>query len=127
MASTATPQGTVRQRSVPGAKKTKDGASSDVEIDKLVKAAAKPHKAASERDHWAAFTLVTVLSFLTRFWGISHPNEVVFDEVHFGKVSMPWLESTISLLTRVHSSLHTTYNGRISSMSILPLENSSSL
>lgn len=33
--------------------------------------------------------VVTALSFATRFWGISHPNEVVFDEVHFGKVRSP--------------------------------------
>lgn len=37
-------------------------------------------------DHKIAFTLLTFLGFLTRFWGISHPNQVVFDEVHFGKV-----------------------------------------
>lgn len=30
--------------------------------------------------------VVTVLAFLTRFYKINHPNEVVFDEVHFGKV-----------------------------------------
>lgn len=37
-------------------------------------------------DHKIAFTIFTVLGFLTRFWGISHPDQVVFDEVHFGKV-----------------------------------------
>jgi dolichyl-phosphate-mannose-protein mannosyltransferase len=30
---------------------------------------------------------MTLLAFVTRFYGISHPNQVVFDEVHFGKVS----------------------------------------
>ncbi len=44
----------------------------------------------SEWDYKLALVVITVLSFITRFWGISHPNEVVFDEVHFGKVrSMP--------------------------------------
>jgi dolichyl-phosphate-mannose-protein mannosyltransferase len=33
---------------------------------------------------WLA--VVTILAFLTRFYKINHPNEVVFDEVHFGKV-----------------------------------------
>lgn len=27
---------------------------------------------------------MTALAFATRFWGISHPDSVVFDEVHFG-------------------------------------------
>lgn len=33
-----------------------------------------------------ALTIITGLAFLTRFFGINHPDEVVFDEVHFGKV-----------------------------------------
>jgi dolichyl-phosphate-mannose-protein mannosyltransferase len=40
----------------------------------------------SEWDFKLGLVVITVLSFVTRFWGISHPNEVVFDEVHFGKV-----------------------------------------
>lgn len=40
----------------------------------------------SEWDYKAALSIITVLGFITRFWGIQHPNEVVFDEVHFGKV-----------------------------------------
>ena len=40
----------------------------------------------SEWDYKAALAVITVLAFITRFWGIGHPNEVVFDEVHFGKV-----------------------------------------
>ena len=40
----------------------------------------------SEWDYKLALGIITVLAFVTRFWGISHPNEVVFDEVHFGKV-----------------------------------------
>lgn len=42
----------------------------------------------SEWDYKAALGVFTILSFITRFWGISHPNEVVFDEVHFGKVCL---------------------------------------
>lgn len=42
----------------------------------------------SEWDYKAAISVITVLGFITRFWGIQHPNEVVFDEVHFGKVGI---------------------------------------
>ena len=38
-------------------------------------------------DYKAALAIITILAFVTRFWGISHPDEVVFDEVHFGKVA----------------------------------------
>jgi dolichyl-phosphate-mannose-protein mannosyltransferase len=31
--------------------------------------------------------VLTVLAFATRFYRLDYPNEVVFDEVHFGKVS----------------------------------------
>ena len=40
----------------------------------------------SQWDFKLALGVITLLAFLTRFWGISHPDEVVFDEVHFGKV-----------------------------------------
>ena len=99
MASSLTPQGSVRQRNVPGSgKKNKDGALSDVEVEKVIvkkpsasklvakHAAAKPAAQASERDYQIVGFFITAAAFLTRFWGISHPNEVVFDEVHFGKV-----------------------------------------
>ncbi|KAM3418604.1 Dolichyl-phosphate-mannose--protein mannosyltransferase [Cercospora zeina] len=45
-------------------------------------------------DHGVAFTIITVLGFLTRFWGISHPDQVVFDEVHFGKFASYYLQRT---------------------------------
>jgi dolichyl-phosphate-mannose-protein mannosyltransferase len=51
---------------------------------------AKPYKAqqkSSEWDYKIAISVITVLAFITRFWGIRHPDQVVFDEVHFGKVS----------------------------------------
>jgi dolichyl-phosphate-mannose-protein mannosyltransferase len=92
MATTATPQGSLRQRNAGGpGKKNKDGATSDVELEKVTKSVAKavasqPAPAGSERDYKVALFFITALAFLTRFWGISHPNEVVFDEVHFGKV-----------------------------------------
>ncbi|KAL2128939.1 hypothetical protein VTI74DRAFT_8463 [Chaetomium olivicolor] len=96
MATTSTPQGSLRQRNVAApAKKFKDGASSDVGLDRLAKAATtKSQAAGSERDYKVAFVVITALAFLTRFWGISHPNEVVFDEVHFGKFASYYLEKT---------------------------------
>jgi dolichyl-phosphate-mannose-protein mannosyltransferase len=42
---------------------------------------------ASEWDYKLAIVVLTILAFVTRFYGITHPNQVVFDEVHFGKVS----------------------------------------
>lgn len=90
-ARSTTPSGSLRQRNVGTRNNPADSNSnSDVEIDKLAKAASQKKKTTggSERDHQLALTIVTILAFVTRFWGISHPNEVVFDEVHFGKVSM---------------------------------------
>lgn len=36
--------------------------------------------------------IVTVLAFLLRFWRIDHPDQVVFDEVHFGKFASHYLK-----------------------------------
>lgn len=40
----------------------------------------------SDWDYKLALVVITALAFVTRFWGIGHPDQVVFDEVHFGKV-----------------------------------------
>lgn len=45
--------------------------------------AAKPQ---SEWNYRLAMAILTVLAFITRFYKISYPDEVIFDEVHFGKV-----------------------------------------
>lgn len=88
MASQAAAAGGLRHRQ--GGPKKKDGGasnvSSDVELETLVKTKAKAAKADSEIEYKIAGVVITALAFLTRFWGIHHPNEVVFDEVHFGKV-----------------------------------------
>lgn len=50
----------------------------------------KPNVASKSESGWdyrLALVVLTVLAFITRFYKISYPNEVVFDEVHFGKVS----------------------------------------
>jgi dolichyl-phosphate-mannose-protein mannosyltransferase len=59
----------------------------DADLDALVKANLGK-KGGVEWDYRIAITVITFLAFVTRFWGISHPNEVVFDEVHFGKVGL---------------------------------------
>jgi dolichyl-phosphate-mannose-protein mannosyltransferase len=90
----SSPAGSVRHRN-PAAipKKAKDAtsmgivAARDPELDALVKANLNGKVTRSEWDYKLAIVVITVLAFVTRFWGISHPNEVVFDEVHFGKVS----------------------------------------
>jgi dolichyl-phosphate-mannose-protein mannosyltransferase len=44
-------------------------------------------KSSSTGVYSAALIACTCLAFVTRFYKINHPNEVVFDEVHFGKVT----------------------------------------
>ena len=56
------------------------------DIDSIIKASNLPEKVTSEWDYKTALVIITSIAFVTRFWGIGHPNEVVFDEVHFGKV-----------------------------------------
>ena len=56
-----------------------------------VKAASKAkqevkEKAGSQWNYKLALAVITLLGFATRFFKITHPNSVVFDEVHFGKV-----------------------------------------
>jgi dolichyl-phosphate-mannose-protein mannosyltransferase len=90
----SSPAGSVRKRKdahIPV--KAKDvsatgiAAPRDPDLDALVKASI--NKTGVEWDYRLALSIITFLAFMTRFWGISHPNEVVFDEVHFGKVHKP--------------------------------------
>ncbi|KAK7719559.1 Dolichyl-phosphate-mannose--protein mannosyltransferase 4 [Diaporthe eres] len=93
MVSSSTSKEGLRQRNVAGSKK--NGAAStadDVEIDKLLKANAPTNN--SDLQYKIALAIITALAFVTRFWGISHPSEVVFDEVHFGKFASYYLERT---------------------------------
>ncbi|KAK3167175.1 hypothetical protein OEA41_010301 [Lepraria neglecta] len=62
-----------------------NGILKDIELLEAVK---------SEWDYKAALVIITMLAFITRFWGIGHPNEVVFDEVHFGKFASYYLQRT---------------------------------
>lgn len=76
----------LRQRNVAGSNKKNNGAAPNVddELDKLAKA--NRPSASNDTEYKVALAIITALAFVTRFWGISHPAEVVFDEVHFGKV-----------------------------------------
>lgn len=84
MASSSASKDGLRQRNVPG-KKNFSPAAIEEELDKLAKAS-QSKSAGNQLDYKIVFTIITILAFITRFVGISHPDEVVFDEVHFGKV-----------------------------------------
>ena len=86
--SMSTTSGSVRQRGGHNAKKTSSTAAPTREAQPgSVLETPKPTSgASSEWDYKLALGVITALAFITRFWGIGHPNEVVFDEVHFGKV-----------------------------------------
>lgn len=86
MAASSSKEG-LRHRNVAGSSKKTGAASTtadEVELDKLVQA--NTASLNSDLNYKIALVVITILGFVTRFWGISHPNEVVFDEVHFGKV-----------------------------------------
>ncbi|KAL2066513.1 hypothetical protein VTL71DRAFT_2584 [Oculimacula yallundae] len=94
-------QGSVRKRKdVAVTPKAKDAFTTgvatprDTELEILVKSKLSTVAPAAEWDYRIAITVITILAFITRFWGISHPNEVVFDEVHFGKFASYYLERT---------------------------------
>ncbi|KAK4540790.1 hypothetical protein LTR36_008867 [Oleoguttula mirabilis] len=98
----STPQG-ARQRGKEGSKKrgttpNPDGSTSIMNgnatesFDKLKQAGKEA--VTNEWDYKLALAVITVLAFLTRFWGISHPDQVVFDEVHFGKFASYYLQRT---------------------------------
>jgi hypothetical protein len=82
---TASPPGSLRQRNPASKKKIAVPTTDDTVLESLAKSSKQG--AGYELDYKIALTVITILAFVSRFWGISHPNEVVFDEVHFGKVS----------------------------------------
>lgn len=82
----ASPNSTIRQRGGQKEKKQMNGKADQAEeyLNDVIGSTKKA--VTSEWDYKLGLVVITILSFITRFWGISHPNEVVFDEVHFGKV-----------------------------------------
>jgi dolichyl-phosphate-mannose-protein mannosyltransferase len=88
----SSPQSAVRQRG-PKDKKRPVTPNGDALVGKAEETWASLKESGKEAvksdwDYKIGFTIITALAFLTRFWGISHPNQVVFDEVHFGKVRL---------------------------------------
>jgi dolichyl-phosphate-mannose-protein mannosyltransferase len=82
-------QGSVRQRGGQNPKKRgttplPDGTADD---EVLTKASQEVKQVTgSDWEYKVTLVVLTILAFATRFYGIRHPNQVVFDEVHFGKV-----------------------------------------
>ena len=87
----STPNSSLRHRGVPKDKVKANGKAAD-QTGEILNSVIEQSKGAAttQWDYKLALGIITVLSFITRFWGISHPNEVVFDEVHFGKVGKGW-------------------------------------
>ena len=87
----SSPAGSVRQRAGKD-KKRAVSPNPEALTEKVANVVekAKPYKPVQQQgrewDYKLAITIMTVLAFITRFWGIRHPDQVVFDEVHFGKV-----------------------------------------
>ncbi|KAI9819486.1 MAG: hypothetical protein M1827_006934 [Pycnora praestabilis] len=95
--STSSPS--VRQRGGQTSKKsaaiTNGSVPRDDDLDILAKVQKQTKEAVtSEWDYKLALFIITVLAFATRFWGIGHPDQVVFDEVHFGKFASYYLQRT---------------------------------
>ncbi|ODM19828.1 hypothetical protein SI65_04814 [Aspergillus cristatus] len=78
-----------------GGKKEADYASDDASSPLLAgQGGSVAPKRQSEWSYRLAMAILTVLAFVTRFWGISYPDEVIFDEVHFGKFASYYLQRT---------------------------------
>lgn len=60
--------------------------SEDELIVSRVSTPAPPTPVKSELPYKLGLAVVTILAIFTRFYKIHYPDEVVFDEVHFGKV-----------------------------------------
>ncbi|KAK5088079.1 Dolichyl-phosphate-mannose--protein mannosyltransferase 4 [Lithohypha guttulata] len=87
----SSPNSSVRQR--VGKEKSKVNGKVDqaeTEIKNVYESAKQ--NVSKEWDYKVAISIITFLAFATRFTGISHPNEVVFDEVHFGKFASYYLQ-----------------------------------
>ncbi|KAF9365882.1 hypothetical protein BGX34_007831, partial [Mortierella sp. NVP85] len=84
---------TLRQRTtVTFAQSTTTFSSSDVEEDEKTKEpVTSVFTVAEKRQSLAVLAVLTILAFISRFYKIDDPDEVVFDEVHFGKFASYYL------------------------------------
>ncbi|OUM70253.1 glycosyltransferase family 39 protein [Piromyces sp. E2] len=75
-------------------KKSENSSETEVEI-KNYKSPNVLLQPKSDESSWnIALIVITVLSFVTRYYKISEPDQVVFDEVHFGKFASYYLRRT---------------------------------
>jgi len=124
----APPPGSLRHR---GGKKKHGNGPGDglaaVDTDTFISSNAKGEFQPTNKSEWdyrITCALITVVAFVTRFWNINHPNQVVFDEVHFGKVRSSYNELSPEVnLTTTTSLLPTTSSEPTSSMSTHLLAN----
>jgi len=74
----------------------KKSEASDIDVD--IRGIKSPNvllQPKTEESSWnIALIVVTVLSFITRYYKINEPDQVVFDEVHFGKFASYYLRRT---------------------------------
>lgn len=98
----STQSGSLRHRggggaaAAQGAKKDKP-AGNDKAAEAFDNLAAVVPGPRSDWDFKLAGTVLTLIAMALRFWGINHPDQVVFDEVHFGKVSLYGLPMMMGL------------------------------
>jgi dolichyl-phosphate-mannose-protein mannosyltransferase len=81
----SSPPASLRKRA--GKKNESPLSSANTAPSSSLKKAQTAPKASRVWDYKLALVIMTLLAFATRFYRINHPDEVVFDEVHFGKVS----------------------------------------
>ncbi|KAF1348496.1 dolichyl-phosphate-mannose--protein mannosyltransferase [Delphinella strobiligena] len=93
----SSPAQSVKQRGAASKKKgataSSDGIDSGADVLSQLQHDTKV-VASREWDYKLALAIITLLAFATRFYGITHPNQVVFDEVHFGKFASYYLQRT---------------------------------
>lgn len=78
-----------------GGKKETDYSSDDASSPLLAgQGGSVAPKRQSEWSYRLVMVILTVLAFVTRLWKISYPDEVIFDEVHFGKFASYYLQRT---------------------------------
>ena len=80
--------GNIRHR---GGKKTEKHANGSIQsatddLQVIVEETKATEALRSEWDFKLALGIITGIALILRFYGITHPDQVVFDEVHFGKV-----------------------------------------
>ncbi|KAG0302014.1 hypothetical protein BGZ98_007863 [Dissophora globulifera] len=83
---------TLRQRTTASSKpEYSTKLTEDVEVKEVVTSVFTP---AEQKQSLAVLAGLTVLALISRFYKINEPDEVVFDEVHFGKFASYYIQGT---------------------------------